>query len=118
MNFLVDECCDAALVNALRTNGHDVVYVMEDLKGATDEEVLEHALSERRILITEDKDFGELVYRLRRPANGIILLRFDVIDRSMKIPRLLELIKNENHRLMGAFVALDVNKIRIRPLLS
>jgi predicted nuclease of predicted toxin-antitoxin system len=117
MNFLVDECCDTALVNVLRTNGHDVVYVLENLKGATDDEVLEHAHSENRILITEDKDFGELVYRLRRSADGIILLRFDVIERSQKIPRLLDLIQNEGDRLAGSFVSLDVDKIRIRPLL-
>ena len=83
----------------------------------TDDEVLEHARLENRIIITEDKDFGELIYRFRRPANGIILLRFDVIERSQKIPRLLDLIQNEGNRLEGAFVALDVDKIRIRPLL-
>ena len=118
MKFLVDECCDAALVHALRTNGHDVVYVMENLTGATDDEILEYTLKENRILITEDKDFGELVYRLHHHANGIILMRFDVSDRSLKIPRLLDLIQNESQRLTGSFVSIDINKIRIRPLLS
>jgi predicted nuclease of predicted toxin-antitoxin system len=104
-------------VNALRSNGHDVIYAMENLKGATDDKVLKHAFSENRILVTEDKDFGELVYRLQRPAHGIILLRFEVIDRSQKIPRLLDLIHNEDHRLQGSFVTLDVNKTRVRSLL-
>jgi len=66
MRFLADECCDVALVGALRTDGHDVLYAVETLRGATDEELLNRALLEHRVLLTEDKDFGELIYRLAR----------------------------------------------------
>ncbi|MGD8750943.1 MAG: DUF5615 family PIN-like protein [Anaerolineales bacterium] len=116
MKLLAGECCDTALVEALREDGHDVLYVLESLRGATDDEVLAGAFSEDRLLITEDKDFGELVYRLRRPARGIILLRFDIADRALKIPRLLELLHQETERLPGAFVVLEVDKLRMRPL--
>lgn len=116
MKFLADECCDAALVDALRGDGHDVLYAVESLRGATDEVVLTRAFSESRILLTEDKDFGELVYRLRRPAHGIVLLRFDVADRALKIPRLRDLLKRRGERLPGAFVVLEVDRVRIRPL--
>jgi predicted nuclease of predicted toxin-antitoxin system len=78
MRFLVDECCDAGVVDALRGDGHNVLYATKSLRGATDDELLTCAVSEERILLTEDKDFGELVYRLRRTAHGIVLLRFDV----------------------------------------
>lgn len=115
MKFLADECCDAALVQALRTDGHDVLYALESLCGGSDDEILSRALAEDRLLLTEDKDFGELVYRLRRPAYGVILLRFDVADRALKIPRLRDLLAHESARLTGAFVVLEVNKTRLRP---
>lgn len=118
MRLLADECCDASLVSALRADGHDVLYVLETLPGAIDEWILSRAFSEHRLLLTEDKDFGELVYRLRRPARGIILLRFDVVDRALKVPRLQDLLMNEESRLPGSFVVLEVDKVRIRPLAS
>jgi len=58
MKFLADECCDASLVEALREDGHDVLYVLESLRGATGEKILARAFSEERLLVTEDKDFG------------------------------------------------------------
>ncbi|MBC8448147.1 MAG: DUF5615 family PIN-like protein [Chloroflexi bacterium] len=117
MRFLADECCDAALVNDLRGDGHDVLYAVESLRGATDDRLLARAFSEHRILLTEDKDFGELVYRLRRQAHGIVLLRFDVADRALKIARLRYLLEQEGERLAGAFVVLEAGKVRIRPLI-
>ena len=92
------------------------MYAVESFQGATDDELLTFAFSERRTLLTEDKDFGELIYRLRRPARGIVLLRFDVADRSLKIPRLRDLLAREVERLPGAFVVLEADKVRIRPL--
>lgn len=61
MKFLADEYCDADMIASLRADGHDVVYVMEIKPGALDQEVLKKAFDEGRILLTEDKDFGELV---------------------------------------------------------
>lgn len=116
MRFLADECCDAGLVDALRGDGHDVLYVAETLRGATDDEVLIRAFSEGRLLLTEDKDFGELVYRLRRPAHGIIVLRFGVAERHLKIPRMRDLLKNHADRLPGTFIVLESSKVRFRPL--
>ena len=72
MKFLADECCDHGLVEAMRQSGYDVLFVLEAKPRATDDDVLALAFNERRILITEDKDFGELVYRLEKPARGII----------------------------------------------
>jgi predicted nuclease of predicted toxin-antitoxin system len=99
MKLLADECCDAALVAALRVDSHDVLFVVESTPGSTDDEVLRQAYAEGRILLTEDKDFGELVYRLKRPARGIILLRFDVVDRALKLPRLLSMLENQPNQL-------------------
>ena len=118
MKFLADECCDTGLVASLREDGHDVLYVLEKKPGVTDDEVLLDAYNERRILVTEDKDFGELVYRLKKPAEGIILIRIDVEQRHMKWPRLKKLIENDESRLGGHFVVIDTQKFRFRPLLS
>ena len=59
---MADESCAKPVVLALREAGHDVVSIGEVAPGATDQQVLERALNERRVLITEDRDFGELVY--------------------------------------------------------
>ena len=118
MKFLADECCDAGLVASLRADGHDVLCILEEKPGASDDEVLLDAYTEGRILITEDKDFGELVYRLRKPANGIILIRIDVKERYMKWERLRKLIDKYEDRLGGCFVVIDIQKFRFRPFLS
>jgi predicted nuclease of predicted toxin-antitoxin system len=60
MNLLADESCGGPVIRALREAGHDVVAIAEVARGSTDEHVLELALNEKRVLITEDRDFGEL----------------------------------------------------------
>jgi len=75
MLFLADECCDALVVRTLRELGHDVIYVAELAPGLADPDVLEQSVSEERILLTEDRDFGELVFRGQETAYGIVLLR-------------------------------------------
>lgn len=116
MNFLADECCDAPLVEVLRAQGHDVLYAVESMEGAPDQAVLERAMAERRILVTEDKDFGELVFRLRRPAFGLVLLRFSPLEQALKIDRMKALIQTMPERLAGTFVVLEPDRSRFRPL--
>jgi len=116
VKFIADECCDAGLVSLLRSEGHDTVYIKEFSPGAVDKEVLDKAFAEERILITEDKDFGELVYRLEKPAYAVVLLRFDVHDRGLKWPRLKQLIDRYGYRLEGLFVVVDADKSRSHPL--
>jgi len=116
MKFLVDECCSVHLVEELRTARHDVCYVLEEMPGATDTEVLEKSKREDRILLTEDKDFGELVYRLKKEVTGIILLHFPISKRHLTWPRLDELITIKGSNLKEKFVVVDEQKFRIRPL--
>jgi len=117
LRFLADECCDTGLVSSLREDGHDVLYVLERKPGVSDDEVLIEAYNEERILVTEDKDFGGLVYRLKKPSRGIILIRMDVKERHMKWLRLKKLIGNYEERLPGHFVIIDSHKYRFRPLI-
>ncbi len=114
---MADECCDAGLVSSLREDGHDVLYVLERKAGVSEDEVLIEAYNEERILVTEDKDFGELVYRLKKRSRGIILIRMDVKERQMKWIGLKKLIENYEERLPGHVVVIDSHKYRFRPLL-
>jgi len=74
VRFLADESCDFAVVRSLRNAGFDVVAVAEVAPRALDEAVIELAVREDRIVLTEDKDFGQLVYGSGRPSSGVILL--------------------------------------------
>lgn len=116
MKFLVDECCAVQLVDALRNAGHDVCYVLEDMPGATDTQVLKKSYREKRILLTEDKDFGELTYRLKKEVTAIVLLRFSVAKQDLIWPQLDKLISMKGADLLGKFVVVDEEKFRVRPL--
>jgi len=71
VKLLADECCDALLVEGLRADGHDVLYMKETAPGATDAIVVQLAGDQQRVLGTEDKDFGELPGRgCKRPPSG------------------------------------------------
>jgi predicted nuclease of predicted toxin-antitoxin system len=116
VNFVADECCDALLVAGLRSDGHDVLYVKEIAPGTDDDRVLRLAAGQQRILLTEDKDFGELVVRLKLPAYGIILIRMSPADSNAKLTRLRQLVRHHGQRLPNSFVVLDEKKARVRPL--
>lgn len=118
MNFVADECCDALLVAGLRDNGHDVLYIKEVSPGATDEVVLQQAFAQQRILLTEDKDFGELVVRLGLPTYGLVLLRMNPADSAGKLTRLRYVLAHRGPRLAGSFTIVDAKKTRFRPLHS
>jgi predicted nuclease of predicted toxin-antitoxin system len=76
MRFLANENFPADAVSTLREHGHDVAWIRTDSPGISDKEVLDRAQRENRILLTIDKDFGELAFRLKLPSlSGIILFR-------------------------------------------
>ena len=116
MRFLVDECCDSELIARLRADGQDVLAVEEYRRSEDDEEVLRIAFDEERILVTDDRDFGELVFRFQLPAHGIIYLRFPVAKRDQKLRRLRALLSDAAERLPGSFVVLEPDRMRFRAL--
>ena len=75
MRFIVDESTGIAVVEYLRNSGHDVLAVAEIMQQANDSDILTLALNEKRALITNDKDFGELVFRSSKIHHGVLLLR-------------------------------------------
>jgi len=116
VRWLADECIDAALVARLRSSGHDVVYMAEIAPAATDTEVMARAQSEGRLLLTEDKDFGDLVYRHGGQAPGIVLLRLDPAMHALKQERLEAAIARFGEDLFGRYMIVEEARFRSRPM--
>lgn len=116
MKFLADENVEKAIVDWLRNDSHDVFYVSEFMKQSIDDQFLEQANSESRILLTNDKDFGELVYLQGKNSAGIILMRFVSEKSSLKVKSIAYLINNYSDSLEGHFTVIDEAKVRIRKL--
>ncbi len=115
MRFLADESCDAAVIRALREAGHDVSAVGEVSPRAEDSMVIDLALREGRILITEDKDFGQLVYASGFPTSGVVLLRYPFMVRETIVQALLELVGQKGEELFNRFIVVQPGRIRISP---
>lgn len=113
MNFVADESCAAPVIRALRNNGHDVLSIAEVAKGATDEHVLKRALDEKRVLITEDRDFGELVFARGNPTAGVILVRIPNLARLTKPATVVQAIAKLGSRLQNAFTVIEPGRVRI-----
>jgi predicted nuclease of predicted toxin-antitoxin system len=118
VRWLVDECVDASLAALLREFGHDVVYMAEVAPRTADTEVLNYAVHENRLLLTEDKDFGDLVFRQARPVPGIMLVRIEPPRRSRKRARLLAAIDRFGDTLFGRYTVVEDARFRSRPLRS
>ena len=118
MRWLIDECVDANLAALLRESGHDAVYMSDVAPRTADPEVLYRAERENRLLLTEDKDFSDLVFRQARPAPGLVLVRIDPSRRSRKGPRLLAAIDRFGDTLFGRYTVIEDARFRSRPLRS
>ena len=118
MRILADENVPGRVVRELRELGHDVRWVREDSPGLGDRAVLELACSEARLLLTFDKDFGELVFRLGRDASrGVILCRLPPGPPEAVagfVARVFELVGDRT----GCFVVAEPTRVRIRALNS
>ena len=113
LRFLADESCDFAVVRILRADGHDVVAVSEVTQRSVDSDLIEQSALENRILITEDKDFGWLVFVSHENSAGVILIRFPGNARDTLVQTIHELVNEQRERLYGAFVVVQPGHIRI-----
>jgi predicted nuclease of predicted toxin-antitoxin system len=112
MRFLVDECTGPAVARWLVSQGHDVLSIYDDARGISDDEVLSLAHGEGRILITNDKDFGEKVYRERREHRGVVLLRLADERSANKIDVLARLLGEYAERLADQYVVATETQVR------
>lgn len=112
MRFLVDECARLSVAEWLRAQGHEVFSVYDLARGMDDDDVVQKAFDENWIILTNDKDFGEKVYRDRKSHRGVILLRLDDERAASKINVLSHLLRFHADRLPGQFVVATEKSVR------
>lgn len=112
MRFLVDECTGPAVARWLRREGHEVFSVFEQAKGIDDDAIIEKALAERWILVTNDKDFGAKVYRDGRLHRGVILLRLQDDRAPNKIDTMARIVRDFAVRLEDSFLVATEKTVR------
>ncbi|MEW6235610.1 MAG: DUF5615 family PIN-like protein [Candidatus Omnitrophota bacterium] len=116
MNILADENIEKAMVNWLRKEGCDVLWAAEQFASFSDRQLLDHAASASRILLTRDLDFGELAYREKRAAFGIILLRLPAKNQWERLNLLRPWWPEIQSNAQGNFLVVAKDRLRIRPL--
>ncbi|MEM7110879.1 MAG: DUF5615 family PIN-like protein [Chloroflexota bacterium] len=114
MQFLVDECTGPAVARWLRQQGFAVFSVFSEARGMSDDEILNKAFVEDWIIITNDKDFGEKVYRERSPHRGVIFLRLKDERSKNKIAVLQAFLDKYRHQIAHNFVVVTEKRVRIR----
>jgi predicted nuclease of predicted toxin-antitoxin system len=112
MRFLVDESTGPTVAVWLREQGHEVFSIYDEARGMDDVAVIAKAHAEERILITNDKDFGERVFRDKSPHHGVILLRLENERAAVKIETLRQLLENYSERLSDQYVVATETKVR------
>jgi predicted nuclease of predicted toxin-antitoxin system len=112
IKFIADANIEKSIVDCLRANGCDVKWVAECAPAMIDSEILKIARREKRILITNDKDFGELVFLQKQLAAGVILFRIKGQQVSEKVRFAQILLENYGEKLAGHFVVIADKKIR------
>ena len=108
--------CRCGSRHSTTRRGHDVLCISEIAPRATDLEVMSRANYENRLLLTEDKDFGDLAFRQARPVPGIVLLRIGSAQRSRKAARLLAVVDRFGGTLFGRYTVVEYARFRSRPL--
>jgi len=114
MKLVADESVDLGIILKLRQKSISVISISEENSGIKDTEVLTIATEQQCLLITEDKDFGELTYRLKLFHTGILLIRLNDIKREERIILVVEVIESHFGKLMNNFSVLSKTGLRIK----
>ena len=116
MLLLADENIQGEVVQWLCGQGHDVVYAAESRRQTPDPMLLDLARADGRIILTDDLDFGELVYRQRLASQGVVLLRLGGMAAADRINRLAQVLPAVESSLPGRFIVITADKVRIRSI--
>jgi len=117
VKFLIDENVGQSVIKYLKSKGYDIIVATSgEFKGREDRFLLEYAFREDRVIITNDKDFGYLVYRQNLPTRGIILFRFIQELPSLKIAALETILSRGASKILNHFIVANEDKIRNRPI--
>ncbi len=114
--MIVNENITRTVIYELRQRGHDVLSVKESMRGEGDDVILARAEAEQRLVVTHDKDFGELAFRFRLPATcGIVLFRLSGSEPDADNQRILDVLEGRTDWASHFSVVTD-DRIRMRPL--
>jgi predicted nuclease of predicted toxin-antitoxin system len=116
MRLLADENISNVVIERLRRAGFDVLSIAETQSGASDRQVFDVAAAEGRFVITEDRDFGEMVIRQRVHVRGLMLLELDRLSNVKEAELVAEALATHTDKLMGNLIVVEPTRIRIRPL--
>jgi predicted nuclease of predicted toxin-antitoxin system len=116
MNFVADEGIDRGIVERLRSDGHRVWYVAEMAPAISDAVVLDIANREAALLLTADKDFGEMVFRQRRFSGGIVLVRLAGLSSARKAEIVTDAVNCHQSELAEGFTVIAPGICRTRRL--
>lgn len=114
MNFTGDESLEARLIGVLRREGHLVTAIHEQNPGMADSDVLALSVANDAPVITNDKDFGDLVFRQRLPTVGVVFLRFPVMPTLEKAEILAEWLRRNPKLVRDHYVVLAAGTARVR----
>jgi predicted nuclease of predicted toxin-antitoxin system len=114
--IVADENIDNRIIAALKSAGIDVVSIFEERRGASDIEIIQFSKAPQRIILTEDKDFGEWVYAHNERDISVILLRYDFSETKVIIEIVRDVILKNGTALFGKYITITSGKIRIRSL--
>ena len=118
MNISVNENVSGTVIRLLREVGHDVLVAKESMAGAPDEEILERSQREGRLVVTHDKDFGELAYRYGLPADcGVVLIRLAGTNSQSDSKYVFEVLQSRDD-WVGHFSVVEYGRVRMRDLPS
>ena len=112
MRFLVDECTGPKVAQWLRDQGHEVFSVYDEARGLDDSAILGKAFSENWILMTNDRDFGEKVFRELHPHRGVVFLRLLDERPAAKIDAIRKLLESYADQLTDRFVVVTESQVR------
>lgn len=115
MKFVADENVDLPIIVSLRDDGHEIHAIIESSAGISDDEVLRLANEQGVVLLTGDKDFGEMVYRDKRFTCGIVLIRLAGLSNHEKAEVVTNVIREHGNELGNAFTVISLRNLRIRP---
>jgi len=116
VNFLADESVDLPIVKFLRENNISIDYILEIKAGITDDQVINLANQKQRILITADKDFGEVIFRHKKISSGVVLFRLAGLSNKDKSVLIHKVILEHKDTFKGNFTVITKNQIRIKKL--
>ena len=114
MKIVADENIDRLVIERLQADGHDVISIAHQFKSSPDVEVLSVSNTERALLITEDKDFGEVVFHKQRSHFGVLLVRLVGVSRPERIRMVCDIIQRRGGELSNAFSVLTPGSLRTR----